>query len=152
MSKQDDFRAALVAGDVRLLRRMWSSWFPHLPQVKNAHEAEIVMHHARTQAESIPLKHRAYSHRWLLERELPSGLPDQLRPSAERMYPVAAKAVGISVNMRSPYMAPAVVEVRGSMEHAVLEAEADGLLGDTTHVSRRMTEAKNRTMRALFGR
>jgi hypothetical protein len=49
-------------------------------------------------------------------------------------------------------MAPAVVEVRGSMEHAVLEAEADGLLGDTTHVSRRMTEAKNRTMRALFGR
>lgn len=151
MSKQDDFRQALEAGDVRRLRRMWSSFMPHLPQPENAEQAEITMHHARTVAVSISFRARAYSHRWLAERSLPSGLPDNLRPKAERLYPVIAEGVGISVNTRNPYLKPAMVEVRQAMEAAVEEAYADGRR-DPAFVTSRMNLARERTMRALFGR
>lgn len=109
------------------------------------------MHRARTEAESVSLKARAYSHRWLVERNLPSGLPDELKPKAERLYPVPAQAVGISVNFRSEWMRPAAVKVRGAMETAVGEAFADGRR-DTAFVSARMAEAKDKTIKALFGR
>lgn len=146
------FRDLLEAGDVRGLRRHWASAAPNMPQPKNAEEAEIIMHRARTEAESVSFRHRAYSHRWLEERGLPSGLPDRLRPSAEQVCPRVAKAVGISVNTRSEYLKPAMLEVRGAMEQAVLEADADGLIGDAAFVSARMSDARQRTMRALFGR
>jgi hypothetical protein len=69
-------------------------------------EALVTLHHARTQAESIALKLRAWSHRWLLEHGYPSGLPDHLKPSAERIYPRVVEGVGISVNFRSPILQP----------------------------------------------
>lgn len=123
-----------------------------MPQPESPEAAEIVMHRARTEAESVSLRARAYSHAWLLERALPSGLPDALRPRAQRLYPVVALAVGISVGFRSPWMRGAEAEVRGAMENAVLDAQAEGRLSDAPFVKARMDEAKARTMRALFGR
>lgn len=149
------FRQLLEAGDVDALRSAWSRVAPHLPQPASREAAEFVMHHARTQMASLPLRARAWSHRWLSERDRPSGLPDMLRPRAERMYPVIAEGVGISVNFNSEWMKPAAAEVRGAMEDVVAEAYADARAGqrpDPAFVAERMKVAKARKMRALFGR
>lgn len=122
-----------------------------MPAPETVEQAEIVMHMARTQAESLPLRARAYSHCWLTERALPSQLPDALKPSAERLYPVVVDAVGISVNTKNEYLRPAMLEVRGAMEYAVADAFADNRK-DSPFVTQRMNEARERTMRALFGR
>jgi hypothetical protein len=146
----DDFRAALEAGDVRLVRKMWASVMPHLPQI-SAEDGEMVMHRARTAAETVSFKARAYSHRWLTERGFSSGLPDRLKPSAERLYPRIAEGVGISINFRSKWMKPAELEVRGAMESVVADMYANGDT-DPARVRPRMMEARERTMRQLFGR
>lgn len=143
------FRQALEQGDLAALRRFWAERAPHLRQPDEV-QAEIVMHRARTEAQSVSLKARAYSHRWLTERDLPSGLPDELKPSAERLFPRVVGAVGISVNFRSELLRPAIAEIRGAMEGAVNEAYADGR-EDPAFVTTRMNEARARTMRALFG-
>jgi hypothetical protein len=44
----------------------------------------------------IPPRQRYYSHCWLVERNLPSHLPDHMKRSAERMYPKKVKAVMIA--------------------------------------------------------
>lgn len=146
------FRNLLEDGDVPGLMAAWGELFPGMPQPSSFGEAEIAMHMARTASESVSFKLRAYSHRWLDERDLPSQLPDELKPRAERLYPVAACAVGISVNARSEWMRPAMIEVRGAMETAVLDAEADRRLADSDFVKARMNEARARTMKQLFGR
>lgn len=149
------FRALLEAGDVDALRKAWSRVAPHLPQPATREAAEVAMHHARTQTVSLPLRARAWSHRWLSERALPSGLPDPLRPRAERMFPRIAEGVGISVNFKSAWMKPAAAEVRGAMEDAVSEAYAEARSGqrpDPGFVAARMKDAKSRKLRALFGR
>lgn len=145
------FRNLLEAGDVDGCRAWFAANARHLPQAMTRDEAEIVMHRSRTEAASVSFKARAWSHRWLTERDIPSGLPDELKPPAERLYPQRAVAVGISVNFRSPWMRGAEAEVRGAMEGAVLEADAGGRIEDAAFVSARMAEAKARAMRALFG-
>lgn len=85
-----------------------------------------MMHHARTQTESLPLRPRAYSHRWLVERGLSSGLPDELRPRAERMYPVIADAVGIAVGSSSRRHREEAKAIEGAMSTKVKEMYADG--------------------------
>lgn len=139
-------------GDYRRLRKGWPELFLHLQGPQTDQDAEIVLHHARTQNPRIEFKARAWSHAWLTERELPSGLPDELKPSAERLYPKVASAVGISVKSNNPFIKPIVGEIRQSMEHAVLEAEADGKLLDVVHVRVRMAEARESTYRKLLGR
>ena len=109
------------------------------------------MHMTRTSTETIPVRPRAYSHRWLCERDLPSQLPDRMKASAERLYPTPALAVGISVNVRSEWLKPAAAEVQTAMENAVLEVDADGKLADTVLTIARMAEARQKTHRALFG-
>ncbi len=146
------FRSLLEAGDVDALRVAWASAAPHLPQPESRDQAEIVMHMSRTSSDNIELKKRAYSHAWLIERSLPSQLPDQLKPAAERMYPRVASAVGISLNTENEFLKPLIGEVRTSMEHAVLDAEAAGKLEDAGFVRARMSEARERTFRALLGR
>lgn len=148
---REAFRQLMEDGDVAGLRAAWGKISPHLPQPGSHEQAEIVMHAARTAAETVSFPKRAYSHRWLTERELPSQLPDRLKPSAERLYPRIAEAVGISVNMNREYMRPAIVEVRGAMEDAVQDAFAENRR-DPVFVSARMKEAKSRAMKALFGR
>ena len=145
------FRNLLEAGDVDGCRAYFAANAGHLPQAETREQAEIVMHRARTEAASVSLKARAYSHRWLCERRLPSGLPDALKPAAERLYPERKVSVGISVNFRSPHMKPAEIIVRGAMEDAVLDADAHGRIEDSAFVTTRMNEAKQDAMKSLFG-
>lgn len=145
------FRNLLEAGDVEGLRAFWREAAPAMPQPETREQAEIMMHMARTASDSVKFRLRAYSHRWLTERHQRSQLPDHYKPQAERIYPVVVEAVGVSVNFRSPYMAPAAADVRGVMERAVEDAYAEGRR-DPEFVRARMFEAKDREMRALFGR
>lgn len=145
------FRNLLEAGDVDGCRAYFAAHAPHLPQVETREQAEIVMHRARTEAGSVSLKARAYSHRWLSERGLPSGLPDALKPAPDRLYPVRKVSVGISFNFRSPHLERAARIVQKAMEDAVLDADAHGRIEDSAFVSARMAEAKDRAMLALFG-
>lgn len=150
MSAQDQFRQALEDGDVAILRGLWPQLMPHLPQPKTAADAEISMHMARTSADSVTIKGRCYSHRWLEERNLPSLLPDYLKPEVDRHYPRVVEAVGISVNFRSPFLKPAAIQVQGAMSDAVEDAYAEGRT-DPEFVRARMAEAKQREVRRLFG-
>lgn len=151
MTAQAEFRQALMAGDVDLCARIAAETNPHLPRVSRA-DAEIQMHHARTLMASLPLRYRAYSHAWLSERGLPTGLPESLKPAAERLYPRKVKGVmiGIKGEATSPFR-PALIQIRQAMEGAVLEAEADGRLDDDAHVKARMAEARARKHKLLFG-
>jgi hypothetical protein len=148
MAAADEFRQALERGDVKHLRRIWSRVAPHLPQPASDEEAEIAMHQARTAARSVQFKHRAWSHRWLAERCHRSCLPDDLKPKAERLYPVVVSGVGIAVKSNFPEV---VAEVRGAMSDAVEEAFADGRT-EPEFVRARMQEARTRAKLALFGR
>jgi hypothetical protein len=93
---------------------------------------------------------RAYSHRWLLDHGLPSGLPDELKPLAERMYPVKAEGVGISVNMRSPILKPIAGIVRQAMSDAVMDAYAERRT-EPPFVKTRMQEAREKVLKKLIG-
>lgn len=147
----DQFRRCLETLDVEGIRRLWASTSPHLDQPKNDHDALVTLHHARTQAKSIAFKLRAYSHRWLTDNGLPSGLPDELKPKAERIYPKIVQGVGISVNAKSALMKPITGLIRAAMENAVSEAFADGKT-DSTFVSARIMEARQSTIRKLVGK
>lgn len=138
-------------GDHRRLRRAWPELFPHLPGPKTDDEAEIVLHHTRTQNPRIEFKLRAWSHRWLIERDLPSGLPDELKPKAERLYPVVVSAVFVSANSNSPALRPLAKLVQNAMSDAVLEAEADGRLLDAPFVRARIQDARKKTFKQLLG-
>jgi hypothetical protein len=143
----------LIEGDHSKLRRVWGEVFPHLPGPKTDEEAEIVLHHSRTQTARVPFKLRAWSHKWLVERELPSALPDELKPKAERLYPVVAEAVfvGVGLNDMRGAMRPALDEIRDAMANAAGEAMADGHR-DTAFIRGRMQEARTAAQTKLFGR
>jgi hypothetical protein len=144
------FRLALEERDIPALQRLWAGSNPHLPQLTHA-QAEVAMHRARTEAESLNIRHRAYSHWWLLERGLPSGLPDRLKPSADRLYPQWAEAVGVSVNFKSEILQPASPIVRGAMCDAIEDVYADNPSPPVPLVKSRMAEAKKTTIKSLFG-
>jgi hypothetical protein len=135
----DVMRQALETLDVGVLRRLWAEVSPHLPQPGEA-DALATAHMARTQMDALPRRLRFYSHRWLVERGLPSQLPDRMRASAERMYPVRVGAVGISVSAPA-HRADLAREVRTSMEYAVQDCYANGDT-DPTIVRPRMLEAR----------
>jgi hypothetical protein len=148
----DAFRRSLETLDTAEGFRLWAHAFPHLPPPENDDGMLTVMHIARTQSESLPFRLRAYSHKWLCERDLPSQLPDHLKQPAERIYPRVASAVGISYNFMNPDFAPAADPIRKAMEGAVMDADADGRLTDSPFVKARMYEARDKERRALFGR
>jgi hypothetical protein len=143
-----EFRRCLVELDVAGIRALWRHTSPHLAQPKTDAEALVTLHHARTQADSVALKLRAYSHRWLLDNGFPSGLPDRLKPSAERIYPRVVESVGISVNFRSAILKPIGKLVRGAMENAVLDAYAEKRT-EPEFLRARMTEARETAIRKL---
>lgn len=144
------FRTALEAGDLATLCGLWAKASPHLPQPKSEAEAEIVMHRARTESRAVSLRARAWSHRWLTERQLPSGLPDELRPKAERLCPIVVEGVGIAVMARSPLFRSVAAEMQQAMSDAVADAYASGRK-DPAFVSARIKEARERTAKALLG-
>lgn len=144
----DEFRQALEDGDVVLLRRAWGELAPHLPQPISDRDAEIVMHHARTQAISIAFAKRAYSHCWLTERCLPSGLPDDLKPKAERMCPRVVSAVGVAARSNIEGLAQLLQK---AMTDAVSECYADGKIAPA-FVKARIHGARQRALKSLLGR
>lgn len=142
----NDFAALLDAGDLDGLIEIWRRGPVHL-RPKDYREAEIMLHMARTASRAVRMRCRAWSHRWLCERGLPSGLPDILRPRAERLYPVVVGAVAIASAQHSPTTLP----LRRVMEDAVLEVYADHRHPDPDVVRARMLEARARERRRLLG-
>jgi hypothetical protein len=100
------------------------------------HDAEICFHMARTQAQSVTEKKRYYSHHWLVERGLDSLLPDEMKPSALRVYPAIVKAVGISVNAKFDPELGKYAERRMSDKVAEMYADGDD---DDARVSKEIT-------------
>lgn len=98
-----DFQRCLAECDVAGIRRLWRHVQPNLPQPGSDFEALATIHRARTETRSLSLQLRAYSHRWLLDNGLPSGLPDDLKPAAERRYPKIAEGVGLASLIEAPY-------------------------------------------------
>lgn len=119
---QTVFHSCLVDLDIETARKAWAVAFPHLSPLVSDNDVLSTLHYARTQAESIRFAMRAYSHRWLLDHGLPSGLPDRLKPSAERICPAVVGCVGIATKTRTPL----ALAVRDAMEYAVNECYADG--------------------------
>jgi hypothetical protein len=150
MSSASEFRAALASGDARAVRKAAAVAMPHLPQPATDEEAEVLMHIARTEAKSLPLKLRAWSHRWLTERGHPSHLPDELKPKAEQVHPVIAEGVMVAVLAQTEEMKPFAKRLEREMSKAVEDAYANG---DTAPaiVRERMQEARSRTYRELLG-
>lgn len=135
----------LIDLDVVRVRKLWAHLAPHLPQDMSDQDALTALHVARTAAESIPLKLRAYSHRWCLERNVPSQLPDKLKPKAERIYPRVVDAVGVAVSSKYAEVKQAI---GGAMSYAVLDCYANGDT-DPRIVKPRMHEARVRERKAL---
>jgi hypothetical protein len=143
MNHADAFRRCLIDLDVIGICDLWFHVCPHLPQPKNNDEALATIHYARTQANTIPLRLRCYSHAWLCERGLPSGLPDQWKPKASRLYPHEVKAVGVAVKAMSAENAPRARAIEKAMSDAAMECFADGVT-DSDTIKARMGAARLR--------
>ena len=143
MNHADAFRRCLIDLDVVGICDLWFHVAPHLPQPKNNEEALATIHYARTQAESISLRLRCYSHAWLCERGLPSALPDHWKPKASRLYPHEVKATGIAVKAMSPENEPRARAIEKAMSNAAMECYADGVT-DPKVIKTRMGEARQR--------
>lgn len=146
----EHFRTALEQCDVPLVRKLWQNVYPNMPQPNTDSEALTVTHYTRTLM-PIELKLRAYSHCWLLERGLPSGLPDELRPSAQRLYPITVGVVGIACRGATEIGRGIAPIVQSAMSDAVSECYADGHQ-EPAIVKPRMMEARKISVRKLLGR
>lgn len=151
MQFSSEFRRCLIDLDLVAAKKLWAHTHPHLHQPENDQETLLMLHHSRTQSEVIPTKLRAYSHRWLIDNNYPSGLPDDLKPQAERLYPRVVEAVGIAVASKSEYMRPAALQIRGAMEDAVHEAVSDRVSLSDPRVSEMMKRARLWMIKKLFG-
>lgn len=152
MSAQSEMLAALESGDAKRCALITKVLYPHMPPPENDLAVDAAMHLARTDTPAISFRARAWSHRWLTERGLPSRLPDDLKPRAERLYPRVVEAVFVSANTNSPFLKPVAKLVQASMCDAVEEAAADGKLGDPGFVRARMEQARVRTFQQLLGK
>jgi hypothetical protein len=147
-----EFRRCLDTLDVATIRRLWKHVNPHLPQPANDEEALTRLHYARTLAQSMPFKKRAYSHSWLLERGLPSGLPDHMRKRADRMYPRVVEAVGIAVKGGSELGRLVAPLIQADMADAVRDIYAGNKTPDPAVVKKKILEARDKSVKQLLGR
>jgi hypothetical protein len=145
-----EFRQCLVGLDIVGMRHLWLLLYPHMPQPRDDEEVLATLHLARTQANSLPVKQRAYSHRWLLDHDYPSALPDHLKQKAERLYPKLVTAVGISVNYSANELKPAARLIEKAMSDAVEDAYANGD-DDPVLVKRLLMDVGRLERRRLFG-
>lgn len=152
MDSHAAMKLCLEEMDVQGIRSLWQLLAPGMPQPKNDYEAMVQIHMARAQMPNLTARQRYYSHRWLLDHNMFSPLPDHEKPAAERMYPQVVSSVGISINAGSDLVKPIVPHVQSAMEHAVHEAYADGRRDDIPHIKSRMAEARSTVVRKLLGR
>jgi hypothetical protein len=152
MNYADEFARCLVTCDVPGIRRLWKHVQPNLTQPNNDREALFCIHNARTQMGTLSLRLRAYSHAWLLDHGLPSALPDELKPKAERMYPRTVEAVGIACKGSSEIGRSIAPIIQGAMVNAVLDIYADQRSPDPVFVKGRMMDARRSTIKKLIGR
>lgn len=152
MDSAEAMRRCLEEMDVEGARSLWTLIAPNMPQPKSNFEAMIMLHMARTQMKRLTPRQRYYSHRWLLDHNQLSQLPDAEKPAAERMYPQVVSSVGIAIKSTSELTKPIVPHIRGAMENAVLEAYADGRRDDISHIRQRMREARQTVVRKLLGK
>ena len=150
MAHSDLMRKCLEEGDAATIRKLWGYVAPEMPQPATDAEATAIMHHARTQCEVVTFEKRAYSHCWLQDRGLPSGLPDHLKSKAERLYPRVVDAVGIACGAISEEMKPIAKKVQRAMEDVVAEHYASNIK-DPKILRPRMMEARRRTIKQLLG-
>jgi hypothetical protein len=151
MSSHAIMRRALEEHDILTCCKLWEQVAPNLPQPKNELEARMIMHHACTQAHNVSLRSRAYSHRWLLDHGYPSGLPDELKPKAERIYPKIVDAVGIACGGSSELGRAIAPIIQSAMERVVLEHYSDSVK-DPKIIKPRMLEARKNVIKKLLGR
>lgn len=136
------FLRCLVELDVAGIRDLWHQVASEFPQPECDEDALFCLHHARTQADSVADTLRCYSHAWLIERALPSGLPDRLKARADRLYPRVVTAVGIAVKSLSGETERARA-IEQAMSDAVAECYADGVR-DVRVIKDRMQAARKR--------
>ena len=120
---QAAFRDCLDSGDAVRLLKIYGTVYPKMPAPKDVEEAWVVLHQARTGAESVKLEKRFYSHAWLMERGLKSSLPDELRPKVQQICPVIVSAVGVAVKAFSSRSDR--VEEAASLEQVMARAAGD---------------------------
>lgn len=104
------FAECLVTLDVARARALWQHVHPELPQVGSDEEMLTLLHMARMNAKSVTPRMKAYSKRWLSERE-------------ERKI---ASAVGIAVGAPPERMHRALA-VREAMEDSVYSSIKAGI-------------------------
>jgi hypothetical protein len=73
-----EFRRCLESLDVQGMKKLWKHVAPHLADENDSHVL-YSMHLARTEMKSLPLRAKLYSQRWLNERGLGSGMPNDNR-------------------------------------------------------------------------
>jgi hypothetical protein len=145
MRPRTEMQRRLENGDVRGAVELMGWLAPGTSRPHTWNEAEATFHYARTAAESVQFKYRAYSHRWLVERAMPSGLPDWLRPRAERLCPRIVEGVGIAV-AGPVYRRALASALRAAMENAVMECYAYGET-EPAFVRARMAEARSKVLK-----
>lgn len=126
MNHSAAFRRALETMDAPQLMKLWRHISPNLPQPANLEEAMVSLHYARTQALSMSLKARLYSHAWLTERGYPSGLPYEFQPKVERPAIVSAIGVAISHQPREGEAKERAGLILHAMTNAAGEMHSDG--------------------------
>ena len=152
MRHSAEFRRCMEDLDVPQARKLWTHVFPHLPAPATDGDMLAQLHMGRTASKSVRFRLRAYSHAWLLGEGLPSMLPDELRPRAQRVYPVIAHAVGIATRaeIRTPEDAAKWDHIRKAMEGAVMEAAEEGKITDSAFVRARMAEARKAAIDFIY--
>jgi hypothetical protein len=151
MGAPDELLSCMERGDVAGCIAIWQRVAPHLPVPESDAQAQFVFHRARTETQKLAFRHRAYSHSWLVERGLPSGLPDHLKPKAARMYPRVVEGVGVSVKARNPEFRQLARDCQKAMTNVVEEMYADGAT-DPDLIKTRMHEARKITIRRALGK
>ena len=145
MGASASFRSALCDGDIHRTRFLWAHISPDMPQPENDAEAEVIMHQARTAAESVPIQKRIYSHAFLEERGLPSQLPDGMKPPRDRKGPpviFSAALIGVGTLSSSAGRR----EEAKAMERAMADAVGDMItsgITDRERIAKRMWEARD---------
>lgn len=148
-----EFLRCLNDLDLVAARRLWAVHYPNDDAIRTDFEAAAVLHCARTLNSRVPERKRLYSHNWLLDHGLPSGLPEALKPRAERAEAQYIDSVIIGrVDDPDSFLAPIWRVVQARMERRCAELQADGLMKDPAKLRALLLEARDDEIKRLVAR